>query len=225
MLCRLWKDGQHESIVCNEDLESWESMGTTLMPNPSRLFWNRDIHRHKVSLSYCNLKIIPEEGLFFPEALVQQPVQYCWQHWTMWAAQHCSILISTTRDFLPCSKIHHEELHVTCIIWTRLLQTTERQEPLCVEESGCESQSVLTFACIRFFIEIFLAEIGLPICRKIPANYNKSFTRVTKILDRNWTTIYAYIPWLVFLPIHEGRNQRGTRGGGRGFLNFVSSEL
>ena len=32
----------------------------------------------------------------------QQLVQNCWQQLTIWAAQHCSILFSTTRNFFAC---------------------------------------------------------------------------------------------------------------------------
>ena len=33
---------------------------------------------------------------------IKFPVVYCWQHWTMQAAQHRSILFSTTHNFFAC---------------------------------------------------------------------------------------------------------------------------
>ena len=45
--------------------------------------------------------------------------QYCWQHWTMWAAQHCSRLFSSTLNRLcvfTCVAVSHRRRCMT-LLW------------------------------------------------------------------------------------------------------------
>ena len=50
-------------------------------------------------------------------------VHHCWQPWTMWAAQHCSILFITTLqqvdDFLPCSNLTQSQ-HGSSPTWAAI---------------------------------------------------------------------------------------------------------
>ena len=167
---------------------------------------------------YCSALLHPIAGLI----QTKQLVQYCWQHWIMWAAQHYSILFSIAQNRL-CNFccVHGKKSRVVegyskkdwtmlCCPHCSMLSTIL----FSIVELELAHGTILLYCCKRTILSttlnnassktLFKAVLNSPeqvvqfcrVCKKERICFDQNFARGRKTA-RNFLVFATYVIWII----------------------------